>query len=1060
MGEDVETDSSLSRRRLLQLSGVGTAGSLFLGEASAEDDDKDDDVSAESIQVAVVGQTELMVGNQHEYTAAISGSAGNKSYFWGSTGEVIGPDDERTATVRFDSPGSHRVSVIVTDGRFDAADTLEVTVEQEPLEVEIDEAPRQVQVGDSATFSADANRDPGNVSYTWTVNGESSYVGSSVTIPFSETGTKTVEVVADDGDEQASASREIDVFGVEIDGWEELVVGGPFEYEAGVRGPVIIETIDWTVHGSADHTVEEKDGGSAIDVDLHSTGGIGISLTVETATGYEGTATFGAEVVEAIQNFRLVQTVENTHVRHRDDSGDVIHEVPDPDFVADREVSIAFELHGEPFEEETSVEFVLDRIQRDVFQRRRVVTSSFELSGDEPENLLESDGIADIYHYEGGLFEPEPPAEEPPIFTLDEDAGRVDERMTLSVEGTTFDVRSVDTRRGDNFTVQQPHTLRIGFVQVQDPEEGDLYGSVNDGLPTNYEGFVDDAIDYLGRMFPTEKVVAYRHDERIEGAYKHEDDWGDEYDKVEVGRKALWYDAFSAKHLLMEELCEQGGFGESQTVDGNGEIPSDTGFDGTVLVTASDYIDYHRDEDACGLALPQDQPEPVWTTIARCHRSTIPHELIHMFLHDVYRDEEQREYEDEDAPLAARTEWGSEEDEWIAVDGSHVRGFTDSDDDHDEEDPYGVRLTFFDLEGGEFHVEQDAHSIMEQPNRHEGDWIDSRAFSRMIEDGFTTTIDPDEEADHEIDCDEWVNVIEGFASVEESGHVSIQAFRQRAGRPMASDDGDVTVEVRDDEGETLSRFTTRDEWKAHAHGDGHETVEVVPFRLPYPEEAAEIRFERPAATTTVDPRAVPLDGVMAWVAPESFVKNPEDRHLSLADKFDSVASQLESDAYQGAYNKLTNDVRPRIREWLQDGVSVPANYYTKADLLALVDETIARLEALYDLHDRDDPDREGRGPPDEHPGRGPPAEHPGRGPPEDDPGDGRGPPDEKPGRGPPDDDDDDPGRSPSDDDDESRRGPPDNDDDDSRQGPPDNDDDGDDSERGPPDDDRRGPGGS
>ena len=1058
MGEDSETDRSVSRRRILQLSGVSTAGGLFVGEASADDDDDDDDWT-ERIQVSVVGPTEPTVGTEYEYTAAVSDGPGDESYFWGASGEVVGPNDEETATVRFDSPGTHQVAVLVTDGQIDAGDTLEVTVGEDggggELDVEIEDAPQQVQAGREATFSAEANRDPSYVSYTWTVDGETFSAGSSVTIPFSESGTKAVEVVADDGTEEASDTREIEVFDVGIDGWEEVVVGGPFEYYASVQGPVEIDAIDWTVRGSADHTVEEKAGGSAIEVELDSTGWLGISLAVETAAGYEGTTTFRAEVVEAIQNFRLVQTVENTHVRHTDDPEDVIHEEPDPDFVADREVSVAFELQGEPFEEETSVEFVLDRTRRNLFSGEEVVvTSSFELTGDEPEELVGSDGIADIYHEEPGLWEPDAPSEDPPIFTLDELTGWIDERLELSIQGPSFDVPSVEIERHEHFTVQQPHTLRVGFVQVQDPEEGDLYGS-NDGLPINYEGFVDDAINYLGRMFPTEKVVAYRHDEPIEGAYKHENDWDDEYEKVEADRDARWYDAFTAKHLLMEELCEQGGIDESETVDGNGEIPSDTGFDETVLVVPSGYYDYHEieytDGGLCGEALPMDQPEPMWAVTARCSRSTTPHELVHSFLHGVYRDEERDEYQDEDSPLAERTGWNQNIEEWDEIDGSHVRGFTDTDDDHNVEDPYGVRLTFFDLEGGEFHVEQGANSIMEQPNRPEGDWIDSRAFSRLIEDGFTTTIDPDEEEDYEIDCDEWVDVVEGFASVEESGHVSIQAFRLRAGRPMTSDDdGNVTIEVRDDEGETLSKYMTKDEWEAHTHGDGHETVEAVPFRLYYPIEAAEIRFERPATTTTVDPRAVPLDGVMARVAPESFVKNPEDRHQSLADKFDSVVSQLEADAYQGAYKKLTNDVRPRIQEWLQNDISVPENYYTKTELLALVDETIARLEVLYDLHD----DHPGCGPPDDHPGQGPPEDHPGRGPPDDPPG--CDPPDDHPGRGPPDDDDD-RGRGPpgDDDDDDPGRGPP-GDDDPPGNGPPGDDDPG----RGPPDDDRGGPRGT
>ena len=124
------------------------------------------------------------------------------------------------------------------------------------------------------------------------------------------------------------------------------------------------------------------------------------------------------------------------------------------------------------------------------------------------------------------------------------------------------------------------------------------------------------------------------------------------------------------------------------------------------------------------------------------------------------------------------------------------------------------------------------------------------------------------------------------------------------------------------------------------------------------------------------------------IAEKSFIKNPEDRLPSLQDKLKSVDNQLQNSAYKAAYNKLTNDVRPRVEEWLHDDAAVPANYYTKSELLELIDDVIARLKALYDVYD----DLPGCGPPDDHPGQGPPDDHPGRGPLEDTPG--RDPPDE------------------------------------------------------------------
>ena len=240
------------------------------------------------------------------------------------------------------------------------------------------------------------------------------------------------------------------------------------------------------------------------------------------------------------------------------------------------------------------------------------------------------------------------------------------------------------------------------------------------------------------------------------------------------------------------------------------------------------------------------------------------------------------------------------------------------------------------------------------------------------------------------------------------------------------------------DGGSLGTATTVDEWV----GTAEEKIPIsgtVPFVVLYPKDIEAIVFDREGTTSTVDPRGSLLASAKDRLAEESFLKNPEDRLPSLRDKLDSVDGQLQNRAYRGAYNKLTNDVRPRVEEWLHDDAAVPANYYTKSELLNLIDDVIARLDALYAVHKDDD---QGRGPPDgdDHPGRGPPDEDEiegGRGPPDEDEEFGRRPSDDDdhPGGGPDEDDDDNsPGGGPpdddeKDDDDSPGGGPPANDDD-------------------------------
>ena len=267
--------------------------------------------------------------------------------------------------------------------------------------------------------------------------------------------------------------------------------------------------------------------------------------------------------------------------------------------------------------------------------------------------------------------------------------------------------------------------------------------------------------------------------------------------------------------------------------------------------------------------------------------------------------------------------------------------------------------------------------------------------------------------------DERIEVLSGIATIEDDGTAMIRYMRPRGGKPMPSDgDGNVTLTLQSADGEPLGTATTADEWVGLAE-ESIPISDTVPFVLPYPQDIEAIVFEREGTTSSIDPRGSLLASAKDRIAEESFVKNPEDRLPSLQDKLESVDNQLQNSAYKAAYNKLTNDVRPRVEEWLQDDAAGPANYYTKSELLALIDDVIARLEALYDVHDG----HPGCGPPDDHPGQGPPDDHPGRGPPEDTPG--RGPPDDPPGCDPPDDE---PGRGPPGDD-PPGDGPPGDDDD-------------------------------
>ena len=1069
--EDGCSDVRLSRRRVLQLLGGTAVGGAFSGEAvsaaGAQSESEDDELvleDDESMDVAgisderISGPTQVIEGATETYRVNRSDDL---DIGWSASNGTVNGDGP-SVDVTFGSPGEATVSVFVAeDGTITGRGELEVSVAARP-HVFVD-GPDTVLFGDVSAY--EARSDPADATISWRgwaiepgAAGEITDEGDTASVGFHPEDDNEVTVAVEyeiATGEVLRSSRDVDVrsrhLGIDclaefgIDCSDEVAVGQEYAFEVtGITDGLVFE--NWSITPSHAGKVLEDAGDTAEITFENEASPATIEVEYETESGYRGSLEHEIDVKQIelwFEDARLVQTVENTRVE--DTNGNVLWDgEPDPDFVAGRNASIGFNLDGKHVDLlKNDVTVVVEREIVDVGSSRFIsrlgdnsviYDDEFELQvtdeRNDVENFVDAEYGIDELHKLANRH-----GVDVPVFSLD--AGYNTRRelssVEIRIESDVVESDPVRIDKGDDFSVSNPRTLRVGFIALKDPDDGDNYGEINDGYPFDRDNWheqyldaVDEAVEMTKKVYPVDEIEVYAHEKLMNGAIGILDDALD--------------DGVEAQDVVEEEFPE---------------------FDATILVVPRGYFEYHRDDDSRGLHFGPKahlSKQPAAADVVRdefMDEWTPAHEMIHTFTRKPY--EGPANAEPDEHPMAQREGWEEIDDGgwYLKLDYEHARGTSDTVDG--EFTGVGVRSTKFDLADGTYEAKrEDVQSIMSY-DRGES-WADARFFQELIDEGFDPT--PPESSSwwatsSGSTSDERIEVLSGIATIEDDGTATIRYMRPREGTPMPSDgDGNVTLTLQSADGETLGTATTADEWVGLAE-ESTQITDTVPFVLPYPQDIEAIVFEREGTTSTIDPRGGLLASAKDRMAEESFIKKPEDRLPSLQDKLESVDGQLQNRAYKAAYNKLTNDIRPRVVEWLHTDADVPANYYTKSELLALLDDVIARLDALYDVHDNHE-----CGPPDDHPGQGPPEDHPGRGHPEDHPG--RGPPEDTPGRGPPDEplgcdpSDDEPGRGPPDDDDDPGRGPPDDGDDDNPgRGPPgDGDDDDDDPPgNGPPGDD-------
>ena len=123
---------------------------------------------------------------------------------------------------------------------------------------------------------------------------------------------------------------------------------------------------------------------------------------------------------------------------------------------------------------------------------------------------------------------------------------------------------------------------------------------------------------------------------------------------------------------------------------------------------------------------------------------------------------------------------------------------------------------------------------------------------------------------------------------------------------------------------------------------------VFAFAISYPKDVQSLRILRnDVLVMDVVVTTQLLHDAVDATPDFGFTKNPSQRRNALHNKLDALETQIRNGGITGAVNKLQHDIRPTLDRWLVDDYQ-PENVlqYSRAEVLALVDEMIQRLAAL------------------------------------------------------------------------------------------------------------------
>lgn len=680
-----------------------------------------------------------------------------------------------------------------------------------------------------------------------------------------------------------------------------------------------------------------------------------------------------------IEDERVVQTVEKTEVAGASGSPT---ELDDPRLVEEYDVAPVFGLSGQNLDQLTDL-----RIEVDVDGGG---STTFDLPGGDVEDI---DAGADP----AAVFTDAASASNTPTVTLAPGAASITVDAIEPDSGATLD--SVSLVAGGDFTRVESDALRVGFVDVQDPDNGSNFGGGNNGEVVDFARDAQMAHRYLVATYPGGVMSFAYEDGTITGdPDDRHDDYSSAYTTLQKAAKG--------NHSSRPNFPNGGTFrNDSHLSDSDAESSiKSNGFDVTVLILPDDYYgDLGLHPGSRKKAVSTLEPEAngsAWDEAEFTH--TVAQEIGHNLLSDPYTDPSEH-------PLAQRASKGSD-----ATDGSG----NDVDRDHARHensqggsDGPGVTSVGYDFTNGEFatidSTEFDnagafsiggsfgvgsSRSIERLESFMSYSWSDVWTDARML----------DELIDSNFQRANWGSatrrVLSARGRVTETGAVRFDDVRTFEGRPYLPDleaqgegadepgdaDGDEGTETGESQtdGETTEQEDDKppgreEEGEPEPTGEAVELVDValldpdgeplvtahVPDRVQplhadevvpeaevlvaFPMRTVAVESERVGEQSRFNPITRVVGDAVGRIPDRGFVEDP----AQVREAIEAALGLVDDRMGEQAYGEAAEVMDTRVRGVVSQGVrgeyqDAGSNQPFRADVLSLVDRMVERLEGL------------------------------------------------------------------------------------------------------------------
>jgi hypothetical protein len=744
--------------------------------------------------------------------------------------------------------------------------------------------------------------------------------------------------------------------------------GEDVTFDAGGSSAPADATYEWDFDG--DDRFETT--GRKITKQFDNAGEHNVSLRLR-VNGDQRKTTEPVTVVEQLtltpQSLRPVQVVENTYVS----SSSVKTTIDDPDMVADRPTSVLFTVDAEnesTLADDDEVSVTVTQTHADGSTTETTGT----MLGETIQRITRSDQPSMTAPVER-TFQDAPPDRRPPVFELAGDTESIsvslsaaDESGPLRIDGTSAPIEA-----GTDFDIAEMEPLTIGFIAIQAPETtlkekfeamgfsledideddrderlpayGDSDGTISlDDEPdsrTAFESIVEESVDYLRRTYPVPSVEYEVHPDSLKGktASGFLPDIGTP-DGLETDLRTA-YDEVSAEF-------------------------SETSFDEIVAVVPSYYHLYHY-RAASGVHLGSSgayeaaelsQPQAACTVEAsssREHMAAVAAQEIGHHFHGSFA------YPDE---LSMRTRGDSSSS--VEIDNSHARTEERDDATGTVYDSTALRSRAFDLSNGIYTLLQESGEFADADSKYAPDhdqwtlgsymsytrqqrWADAYIYQQSIDDELSPT--PPVE---QLGLDS-VPILSGNGVVTDDGEIEIGPTTSRQGKPMASSsDGEITLEIKADDGTVIKTQTVADSIEIQGHGGNNDRLEGhFTFAAPFPEETTELAVEHDGTETktSINPLERTLTGAVRSVPDHGFTDAPADRRQQLLSTVESFYDRMKDGEYDAARERL-DSLTANIESWIQPEYETAANEYTRTEILALVEDMAGRTDRISNTNER------------------------------------------------------------------------------------------------------------